>query len=222
MKVKQLCICFELPSRRLPLHLVGLWSKYILLLPGIKYLTRFYFQADLISWFVWYRTTITSKFSLKIIHAGTLTIDPRSNRGRNICASKQHLSILKSVDIYDNNLRYDLCIINNIIAELAERSPIIKQNRSNPSSRKNLDVRPYKVLLLTCVVNCAAGTPTPRLCSVVQWSVHWAPSRTTWVLVLAGARRCALETCGKKMQASLSGLAKSIYLNIEEICQNYF
>ena len=34
--------------------------------------------------------------------------------------------------------------------------------------------------------------------SVVQWSVHWAPGRTTRVLVLAGARRCALETCGKK------------------------
>ena len=52
----------------------------------------------------------------------------------------------------------------------------------------------------------------PQLCSVVQWSVHWALSRMTWVLVLAGARRCALETCGKKkMQAPLLGLAKSIY-----------
>ena len=30
------------------------------------------------------------------------------------------------------------------------------------------------------------------------WSVYWAPSRTTRVLVLAGARRCALETCGGK------------------------
>ena len=29
------------------------------------------------------------------------------------------------------------------IAELAERSSIIIQNSSNPSSRKNLDVRPY-------------------------------------------------------------------------------
>ena len=28
--------------------------------------------------------------------------------------------------------------------------------------------------------------------------VHWAPSQTTRFLVLAGARRCALETCGKK------------------------
>ena len=107
----------------------------------------------------------------------------------------------------------------SFIAELTERSPIITQNSSNPSCRKNLDVRPYdrttvrpyKVLLLTCVVNCTAGTPTPRLCPVVQWSVHWAPSRTTRVLVLAGARRCALETCGKKkMRAPLLGLAKSI------------
>ena len=72
-------------------------------------------------------------------------------------------------------------------------------------------VRPYKVLILACVVNCTAGTLTPRLCSVVQWSVHWAPSRTIRVLILAGARRCALETCGKKMRAPLLGLAKSIY-----------
>ena len=32
------------------------------------------------------------------------------------------------------------------------------------------------------------------------------------VLVLAGARRCALETCGKKIRAPLLGLAKSTYL----------
>ena len=65
---------------------------------------------------------------------------------------------------------------------------------------------------LTCVVNCTAGTPMPRLCPVLQWSVHWTPSRTTRVLVLAGARRCALETCEKKnMWAPLLGLAKSIY-----------
>ena len=30
-----------------------------------------------------------------------------------------------------------------MIAELAELSPIIIQNSSNPSSRKHLDVRPY-------------------------------------------------------------------------------
>ena len=32
---------------------------------------------------------------------------------------------------------------SNLIAELAERSPIITQNSANSSSRKNLDVRPY-------------------------------------------------------------------------------
>ena len=107
----------------------------------------------------------------------------------------------------------------DLIAELAKRSPIIIQNSSNPSGRKNLDVRPcdrttvrpYKVLLLTCVVNCTAGTPTPRLFPVVQWSVHWAPSRTTRFLVLAGARCCALETCRKKNASSAFRLAKSIY-----------
>ena len=105
------------------------------------------------------------------------------------------------------------------MTELAERSPIIIQNSSNPSSRKNFDVRPYDratvrlytVLLLTCVVNCTAGTPTLRLYSVVQWSVDWALSQTTRVLILAGARRCALETCGEKMRAPLLGLAKSVY-----------
>ena len=46
-----------------------------------------------------------------------------------------------------------------------------------------------------------------------QCSVLWAPSRTTRVLVLAGARRCALEKAlaGKKMRAPLLGLAKSTY-----------
>ena len=63
-------------------------------------------------------------------------------------------------------------------------------------------VQPHTVLLLTCVINYTAGTPTPRLCPEVQWSVHWAPSRTTRVLVLAGVRCCALGTCGKKNASS--------------------
>ena len=92
-----------------------------------------------------------------------------------------------------------------VIAEFAEHSPI---------SRKNLDVQPYKVLLLTCMVNCTAGTPVPWLSPVVQWSVHWAPSQTTHVLVMARARRCTLETCGKKMRAPLLGLAKSVYYTL--------
>ena len=32
-----------------------------------------------------------------------------------------------------------------VIVELAECSPIIIQNSNNPSSRKNVDVRPYDV-----------------------------------------------------------------------------
>ena len=101
-----------------------------------------------------------------------------------------------------------------VMAELSERSPIIIQNSSNPSSRKKfgcMTLRPYKVLLLTCVVNRTLGTPTPRLCPVVQWSVHWAPSQMTRVLVLAGAMHVPLRRAGKKIQAPLLGLAKSIY-----------
>ena len=36
----------------------------------------------------------------------------------------------------------------------------------------------------------------------VQWSVKWAACRTSRDLVLAGARRCALETYGKKNASS--------------------
>ena len=89
------------------------------------------------------------------------------------------------------------------IAELTEHSPVIIQNSSDPLSRKNLDVRPYdhttvQGATLTCEVNYTVGTPTPQLCLVVQWSVQWALSRTTQVLVLARAGCFALETCGEK------------------------
>ena len=40
------------------------------------------------------------------------------------------------------------------------------------------------------------------LCSVVRWSVHWALSQTTQVLVLAGVRCCAFEMYRKKKNAS--------------------
>ena len=105
---------------------------------------------------------------------------------------------------------------NFIIAELAERSPIIIQKSSNPWSRKNLDVQPYDrttvrlymVLLLTCVVNCTAGTPTPRLCPVVS---ALGSESDDPVSSPGRARRCALETWEKKMPAPPLGLAKSIY-----------
>ena len=55
-------------------------------------------------------------------------------------------------------------------------------------------VRPYKVLLLTYVVNCTAVPRARQRHGLAQWSVHWAPSRTTRVIVLVEAGRCALET----------------------------
>ena len=89
------------------------------------------------------------------------------------------------------------------IAELTEHSPVIIQNSSDPLSRKNLDVRPYdhttvQGATLTCEVNYTVGTPTPQLCSIVQWSLQWALSQTIQVLVLARAGCFALETCGEK------------------------
>ena len=49
-----------------------------------------------------------------------------------------------------------------LMVELAERSPIIIQNSSNPSSQKILDVWlydwPYKVLLLAYAANHTKGT----------------------------------------------------------------
>ena len=99
----------------------------------------------------------------------------------------------KGLAFFITHTSCQIATCKQFIAELAEHSPIIIQNSSNPSSWKNLDVRPYnrttiwlyKMLLLTCVVNCTMGTQTPWLCPVVQWSVHWALHRTTWVLVLA-------------------------------------
>ena len=90
-----------------------------------------------------------------------------------------------------------------MIAELAEHSPIIRQNSSNPSSQKNLDVRPYDHMTVQGATfdmcgQLYRGHANASALSVFQWSVQWAPSRTTWVLVLARARCCALEMCGKK------------------------
>ena len=45
------------------------------------------------------------------------------------------LLVLLFLPLYD--------FVCDLIAKLAKRSPIIIQNSSNPSGRKNLDVRPY-------------------------------------------------------------------------------
>ena len=93
-----------------------------------------------------------------------------------------------------------ISIKNSLIAELAERSPINIQNSSNPSAKKiwMYDHTTIQGATFNMHGQMYCGTPMPWLCSVVQWSVHWAPSWMTQVLVLAGARHCALETCGEK------------------------
>ena len=66
-----------------------------------------------------------------------------------------------------------------MIAELEEHSPIILQNSSNPSSRKNLDVRPYDPTTVQGAtfnmrgqLYCGYANATVVQWSVVQWSVH--------------------------------------------------
>ena len=81
------------------------------------------------------------------------------------------------------------CLIYTIIVELAERSPIIIQNSSNPSSRKNLVVRPYDRTTVRSYDRTTVQGATFNML-------------TTRVLVLARVRRCALETCGKKNASS--------------------
>ena len=71
------------------------------------------------------------------------------------------------------------------------------------------------VLLLTCVVKCTARTPTPRLCPAVLWPVHWAPSRTTRLLVLAGARRWNAR---EKKNASSAFRLSLIYILDITVC----
>ena len=100
---------------------------------------------------------------------------------------------------------------NYILAELAEHSPITIQNSSNPSSRKNLDVRPYnrpyKVLLLACAANYATGSPLHGHGEVANENPLILP-RT---LSIVGALVLLKRRAGKKMRAPLLGLPKSIY-----------
>ena len=106
--------------------------------------------------------------------------------------------------------------MSTVIAELAERSPIIIQNSSNPSSRKNLDVRPYdrpyKVLILACAAYCTNGhyfiiSPLHGHGEVVNEN----PSILPRTLSIVGALALLKRGAGKKMRAPLLGLPKSIY-----------
>ena len=75
-------------------------------------------------------------------------------------------------------------------------------------AEKNLDVRPYKVLLLTCVVNYIAGTPTLRLCLVV--SALGSESDDPGSILGRGKALCPRDVREKNANSAL-GLAKSIY-----------
>ena len=88
------------------------------------------------------------------------------------------------------------------IVELTELKIVVTHQAEKICMYDHTTIQPYKVLLLTCVVNCTVGTPMPQPCPVVQWSVHWALSQMTRVLFLAGLRRCVLETCKKKNASS--------------------
>ena len=107
------------------------------------------------------------------------------------------------------SIRYLYLLINScttvthIVVELAEHSPIIIQNSSNPSCQKNLDVRLYdwlyKVLLLAQALSYnQSSTWTRRSCEWKSFNItaHFIHS---------------FSFVGKKMQAPLLGLPKSIY-----------
>ena len=109
-----------------------------------------------------------------------------------------------------------------LIAALAERSPIIIQYSSNPSRRKDLDVRPYDRSTVQSVsfktrgqlyrghVNAMALFGSPLVSAL---GFEWDDPGSS-----PGCGK-ALETCGKKkMRAPLLGLAKSICYCKEKFC----
>ena len=107
-----------------------------------------------------------------------------------------------------------------VIAELAKHSPIIIQNSSNPSSQKkiwmynHMTVRLYKVLLLTCAVNCTAGMPR-ALFSSPMVSALGSKSDNPGSSPGQSKALCPWDMWEKKVRAPLLGLAKSIYLEGE-------
>ena len=158
-------------------------------------------------------TTLTPMNKISMSRHWLLLVESARTMTRKCCLSEVRQSNF-FLSFYLENFFY--CAI---IVEHAECSPIIIQNSSNPSSNTigcttvrpydHMTVQPHKVLLLTCAVNCTAGTPKAQLCPVVQWSMHWAPSWMTWV---QGKALCLYEDLHeKKMHAPPLGLAKSIY-----------
>ena len=108
-----------------------------------------------------------------------------------------------------------------LIAELAERSPIIIQNSSNPSSRKKLDVRPYDRTTVRPTAQGATFSMRSQLYLrhyLIISPLHghrevanenpYILSRT---LSIVGALVLLKRRAGKKMRAPLLGFPKSIY-----------
>ena len=95
--------------------------------------------------------------------------------------------------------------ISQILAELTEHSLIIIQISSNPSSRKNLDVRPYD-----------RATVQGATCNMRGQLYHGHANATALssipvVSALGSVSDDLGKALEKKMQAPLLRLAKSIY-----------
>ena len=122
---------------------------------------------------------------------------------------------------------YTYCLITHcqvqhahstIIAELAERIPIIIQNSSNPSSQKNLDVWPYHRMTVQganfnmCGQLCRGHTNATALFSSPVVSALGSKLDDLGSSPDRGKALCPWDVRGKKkMQAPLLGLAKFIY-----------
>ena len=109
---------------------------------------------------------------------------------------------------------------SDFIAELAEHSPIIIQNSSNPSSRKNLDVRPYdRTTVQGATFNMRGqlyrGHVRTALSSSPVVSALGSESDDPGSSPGRGKALCPWDVQEKKMRAPLLGLAKSIYYSLE-------
>ena len=112
-----------------------------------------------------------------------------------------------------------------MIVELAECSPIIIQNSSNPSSWKNLDVRPYDCTTVRPYDRTTVQGATFDMCG--QLYCRHASATALFSSPVVSVLGSKLDDPGsnpgrgkalrpwdmreKKMRAPLLGLAKSIY-----------
>ena len=110
----------------------------------------------------------------------------------------------------------------SLIAELAERSPIIIQNgSSNPSSRKNLDIWPYDRTIVRPTVQGATFNMRGQLYRGHANATALSSSPVVSALGSElddpgsspgrGKALCPWDVRKKNMRAPLLGLAKSIY-----------